>query len=90
MIIDLILDRRDNIIDGYEDTYEVREFYNDCREYAQCFDNDIQWKIVQALDLGTNKNVQDALCTYVDEENYNPQIKEFIRSMNWLGDYGND
>ena len=90
MIIDLILDRRDNIRDGYGDSYDAREFYTDCREYAQCYEDDTQWKIVQALDLGTNENVQDMLCTYVDEGIYYPQIKEFIRSMDWLGDYNND
>lgn len=86
MIIDLILDRRDNIRDGYQDTFSFNQFYRDCREYAQDFDDEIQWKIVDTLDVGTNKEVQDVLCEYIDANNYNPQIKEFIRSMNWIGE----
>ena len=86
MIIDLILDRRDNIRDGYKDTYDAYEFYSDCREYAQDFEDEIQWKIVDALDSGTNEDIQKALCNYIDNGEYNPKIKEFIRSVDWIGD----
>lgn len=86
MIIDLILDRKDNVIGDYQDTYDAREFYEDCREYAQCFEDETQWKIVDALDGGTNEDVQIALCNYIDECKYNPQIKHFIRAVSWIGD----
>lgn len=86
MIVDLIFDRISDIKSGYEDSYDAREFYNDCREYAECFESEVQWEIVDALDSGTNEDVQRALCKYIDVNEYNPKIKDFINSVKWICD----
>lgn len=77
MIIDLILDRKD----GYD--YSVAEFYNELQEYGTIF-NDIAWDIARAMDEGTEEDVKKELCRYVIEQGYNPQICEYINSVNWL------
>ena len=73
MIIDLILERKDN------NEYDSNEFYRDCMEYGE-----IGHGIVRALDGGTEKDVKQALCNYIDKHEYNPQIKSYINSVEWL------
>lgn len=80
MIIDLILDRKD----GY--AYDPKEFYDEVTEYASDFDANYMRDIARALDSGTNKDIQKALCKYIDIESYNPKIKDYINSVNWLED----
>lgn len=36
--------------------------------------------------LRTNKEVQQALCKPIDDNNYNANIKAFINAVNWLAD----
>lgn len=76
MIIDLILDRQD----GTE--YIPSIFYNDVREYENIFN--LGSHISLALDYGTEADVKRALCGYIDSNNYNPEIKNFINNVDWL------
>lgn len=77
MIIDLILDRKDG------DVYSPREFYEEVQEYGDVFYG-IAWNIARAMDGGTEEDVKRELCRYVIEHGYNPQICEYINSVNWL------
>lgn len=78
MIIDLILDRRDGV--PYDDAFEKCAYLY---EEAQIFHFD---ELAQALDGGTESDVRNALCRYVDANGYGhiPGIKEYIRSVRWL------
>lgn len=73
MIIDLILDRRDG---GF---YTAERFYHDVMAYGE-----IGHGIARALDSGTNKDVKRELCAYIDAQEYNPEIKEYINLITWL------
>lgn len=73
MIIDLILDRKD----GYR--YNAHEFYGEVMEYGE-----VGFEITCAMDEGTEEDVKNALCQYIDENEYNPEIKKYINSVNWL------
>lgn len=73
MIIDLILDRKDS-----EGSYSPSEFYRDLLGYAGSDD------ITLALDYGEEADVQKALCDYIDANDYNPTIKDYILTRNWL------
>lgn len=81
MIIDVILDRRGfEQKDGDYDWYTVhnlRDIYN----YAMTFGYDY---ISRAIDSGTEKDVKDALCQYIDENKYKATFKKYIRSVEWL------
>ena len=78
MIIDLILDRRGGV------TYNAKEFYNDILQYEQVFDFDIS--ISGALDYGNEEQVKESLRAYIDQNDYNPDIKNYINSVEWLSD----
>ncbi len=77
MIIDRILDRKDREHDGEE--YIAREFYFDVLGYGQIGDD-----ITMAMDYGTEEDVKRALCSYIDKNDYNPDIKKYINSRMWL------
>lgn len=77
MIIDLICDR----MDGEE--YSPREFYFKVMEYGEIWPN-LAWPIARAMDGGTEKDVKRELCAYIDNNGYNPEIKNFINLVNWL------
>ena len=93
MIIDLILDRRDNeddIRDGYDFVrfpngqivsilYDPHKFYTDVVGYGEIGDD-----IARAMDGGTEEDVKRALCEYIDSNGYNPGIKKYINSRDWL------
>ena len=76
MIVDCILDRKDGT------RYNVREFYHYCLGYMGGLGDEI----TQAMDGGTNADVQEALCWYIAEQQYGLDICEFIRSKNWIED----
>lgn len=78
MIVDLILDRKDAMADG-RFYYEPRTFYSSVSLYGQ-----IGFGITSAMDYGEEADVKSALCEYIDENEYNPLIKEFIMSVDWL------
>lgn len=73
MIIDLILERKDG------EPYNPEQFYRDVSEYG-----DIGWDIARALDAGTENQVKQALCQYIDNQGYSEHIKDFVNSANWL------
>lgn len=95
MIIDLILDRKDNendISNGYTHyrngitgeikeipAYNPRTFYFEMLSYGG-YGEDIS----MAMDYGTEEEVKKALCSYIDGCDYNPEIKEYINSVNWI------
>lgn len=77
MIIDLILDKQEG------QHYNPRDFYYRVRGYSDTFDRAFDY-IVNALDAGTNDDIIKALCRYIDEEEYNPKIKDYIKTQDWL------
>lgn len=76
MIIDLILNRYDGA------AYNAEDFYRDIIDYENIFE--LSHDISIALDFGTNTDVQQALCSYIDDHNYNPDLKQYICSVNWI------
>ena len=79
MIIDLILDRKDNEQLNNSDDYNAKEFYNGCMRYGKIAD-----EITRAMDSGTEEEVKQALCSYIQEQGYNPEIVEYIKRKKWL------
>ncbi len=66
--------------------YEAGAFYREVREYDRVFDG-IGLEILQAMDYGTEDDVKKALCRYIIECGYNPEICDFINAAEWLGEY---
>lgn len=83
MIIDLILDRKDELTSTGKDTYSAHRFYFDCLSYNRCFEG-IADKITKAMDYGTEQDVKKALCEYVVENGYNNSVCEFVDSVCWI------
>lgn len=100
MIIDLILDRKDReeeIAAGYTHSqdvngvlrpiiaYNARDFYMDCMGYFSvgCATQNAE-EITAAMDYGTEDDVRRALCKYVIENEYNPDICDYINSRTWI------
>lgn len=86
MIIDLILDRKENankvVRDGklyITPEYNAKRFYNDVAGYEE-----IGYGIGDALDGGEEKDVKRELCNYIKENGYNEAICDYINSVNWL------
>lgn len=78
MIIDLILDRRDN--EKYNDfNYNAHDFYFGVLSYGKVGD-----EITRAMDYSTENDVKKALCKYIDNNGYNPLIKDYIQERVWL------
>lgn len=74
MIIDLILERKNGI------RYNPKDFYNYCMGYMDGIGDDI----TRAMDYGTETDVKKALCDYIIEQEYNPEICLYVCSVNWL------
>ena len=79
MIIDRILDRKDNERYNGKDIYKAHSFYIDCMMYGKIGDD-----ITRAMDEGDNADVQRALCKYIDDNEYNPEIKNYINAKAWI------
>lgn len=81
MIIDCILNRKDNA--RYGEAYNPHDFYMDILGYRK---SNEYWsdRITTAMDYGTEEEVQTALCEYIDRNEYNPLIKDYIRSVTWI------
>lgn len=79
MIIDAILDRRDDNRDGNDrwTEEELRYVYDEATYFG--FDY-----LSRAIDGGEDKDIAEALCRYVDEGKYPPSIKRYVRSKKWL------
>lgn len=86
MIIDLILDRKDNLSEGFTDDYNAHNFYMECMGYNNIFDG-IADGITRAMDGGTETDVKRELCKYITNNGYNTEICDFINSVKWLQDF---
>ena len=82
MIIDLILDRKYNEETTGYDVYDPHEFYREVMSYESIFE--LPRDISSALDYGTEDDVRNALCKYIDDQQYNPDIKNYVNSKTWL------
>lgn len=76
MIIDLILNRKDG------DNYDPHNFYLEVMDYEALFNFDRS--ISYAMDHLEEAQVKRALCDYITNNNYNENIKDYIKSVNWL------
>jgi hypothetical protein len=72
MLVDFILDRREGI------EYDPRELYDYCQE------EEAYWGVARALDGGTEEDIRGELCGYILGNGYNPEICEYICSVDWL------
>lgn len=79
MIIDRILDRKDSEARTGHDDYRANDFYFEVLCYGKIGD-----EITRAMDYGTEEDVKNALCRYIDKGEYNPEIKTYINSKAWL------
>lgn len=82
MIIDEILDRKCWEEEGY-DVYNAHDFYMYCMK-ASTVCGRIGDEITSAMDYGENEDVQNAICNYIINNEYNPQICDYVRSKNWI------
>ena len=77
MLVDLILDRRDGV------SYSPSEFEEEVKEYCETFPSYIP--VYKALLGGSEDDVKDELCRYIDDKWYGSRlIKDYINSVNWL------
>ena len=76
MIIDEILDFKYFRENKQKFEPDMKYIYDEAMEFG--FDY-----LAEALDNGNNNDIQKALCRYVDENEYNPAIKDFINQINW-------
>jgi len=74
MIIDAILDRKDG--DEYT-AEEMRYMYDQATFFGHV-------ELARALDGGDNAHIVEELCKYIDNEEYNPEIKKYVRSVDWV------
>lgn len=93
MIIDLILDRRDDdklLRQGYKCrrgyngeivpiAYSPADFYRNVVAYG-----DVGNGISAAMDYGTEEEVKAAICEYITLNDYNTEICDYVRSVDWL------
>jgi len=93
MIIDKILDRQGNdalLAQGYTHSkwfdgsirplaYSPEAFYREILPYGEIGDD-----ITRAMDSGTENDVKQALCNYITDQGYNPDIIDYIQSRTWL------
>ena len=77
MIIDLSLDRRDGV------AYDPVLFAFDVNDYSQTWP-DLAGPILAALSSKCEQTVKQALCGYIQTAGYNPDICDYINSVNWL------
>ena len=64
--------------------YEAGAFYREVRAYDV---GPVGDAILRAMDYGTEDDVKKALCRYIIECGYNPEICNFINAAEWLGEY---
>lgn len=82
MIIDCILDRKFDDENGFSADYSPSKFYHDIIRYEW-----VHVPITAAMDYGKETDVKKALCAYIDEQGYNPEIKDYINAVCWLGKF---
>lgn len=74
MIIDAILDRRD----GSPYTMETAKYIYDEATLFKMND------LARAFDCGSNEDCQRELARYIDLNEYNPDLKKYIYSVDWV------
>lgn len=93
MIIDLILDRKDDEVSieaGFTHAampngelvplaYDARKFYREVMQYGE-----IGHGITAAMDYGEEEDVRRELCKYIIANEYNPEICAYVNARNWL------
>lgn len=75
MLIDLILDRKDG------QAYDVNVFADRAGKYAHDL---ADYRVINALGMGTEEDVKKALCDYVVGYGYRDKICDFVNSVNWI------
>lgn len=85
MIIDLILDRKDMEEAGYTKSYDANDFYHRVLDYYDIAHENVD-EITSAMDSGTEEDVKTALKNYIDDNEYAHTIKDYIDSVDWLGE----
>ena len=76
MIIDLILDRRAGVpFDSVDFAFQVNDYKEIFPELAR--------PILEALSSRCEQRVKHAICAYVLDNGYNPEICDFINSVSW-------
>lgn len=97
MIIDLILDRKDDevcIEAGFTHykmpngeliplAYDAHKFYREVMEYSSIF-HGIGDGITAAMDYGEEEDVRREICKYIIDNDYNPEICAWVNARNWL------
>lgn len=78
MIVDLILDRRDGR------HYSAHDFYLEVRKYERIGVGTNGEDISLAMDYGDNRDVQRALCQYIQRNGYPADIESYIKSQVWV------
>lgn len=81
MLIDLILDRKDGA------KFDSCTFAFEVNDYREIFPELIQ-PIMDAIQSKQEQRVKYALCGYVLESGYNPEICDYINSVAWLPAWG--
>lgn len=76
MIVDMILDRKEGT------PYNAKAFYAYCMEERAVFGYYIGGEITIAMDAKRNDMVQVALCKYIMEQGYNPDICDYFNGQN--------
>ena len=85
MIIDAILDRKDGMM------YSSANFISYCQSEIDVMGLD--YKFPSYINNGDEEKAKKDLCRYIDEQNYNPEIKTYIGSVEWcepMSDYEKD
>lgn len=85
MLIDAILDRKA----GYgvkSPYYKAKELYEYCMRYGGGVEGNIYTDVARALDSGTEQDVKNVLLRYIEDEYNTPEIRQYIKSVQWLKD----
>lgn len=77
MIIDLILDRKDG------EKYKSDAFYSELVEYEDVWP-ELACPIVNAMNNGSEQEVRNELCNYIQRCGYDAELCEYINSVKWL------
>lgn len=78
MIIDAILDRKCGV------QYSAYKFYDYVRSFESMKIGVDNFDITYSMDFLENIDVQNALCKYIDDNDYNPAIKDYVMSVDWI------
>lgn len=89
MIIDVILERKEQggLFVGSDEhkgmlklvAYEPRLFYKKIEVYGP-----IAHGICEAMDTGDEFDVKSELVSYIQQNGYNSDLKDYIRNVRWL------